>query len=598
MTTREEFLAKCATVAVDVAAEINLSEADISRREQVFVAALQALRAEIFPRVLAAPKGGENVLDKLVRRLEVELTNGYQTWINSVDKLRKKMDWRGKDERDQTLIIFVYGAVKAGKSSLGNYIAHGHSDPAEVSRSAAIYFLDAIAQSPDQLNIARGALTNTGKLGVDFLEATSTIQGFRLPGLTWVDSPGLHSKTAENGDLAAHYVDAADLVLYVMSADSPGRRTEMNTLAELINLEKPVLVAITRADMCEEDVGENGDLIRHWVMRPNADRRVMESYVRKGFAERCATQGITPLCPEIVTLSVKCAEEGGGEETGVPALFSQISGVLDQAATLKRQAPRAVLQSLVNQVRNGEIGGLTQLRVHLAAARNDCALTRERLYACRDSAQGIIRGMIVPEIEGALRGKTDIEYLNTHLSTICDEISSRLIQVHLVEPLNQIFADWDRSVLSMPGTAVGTELPRFEDIEETYGVSNKPTRRALGGRLGGLLFAVVVAVMAPHLGLIVRAGLIVVGGPLATAAGSEAGEAMAGFTVHRFKVGTNIESVKTEVIDYLQRAVADRVGRNCDILDSSLIGVIDWRLAVMEAAFARFETTLTQEVLL
>ena len=604
MTTREEFLSKCATVAADVTAEIDQSKTDISRREQVLVTALQTLQTEIFPRVLAAPKGGEKALDELVRQIEVELTDGYRAWINGVDELRKKMDWRGKDGRDQTLIIFVYGAVKAGKSSLGNYIAHGHSDPAEQSRSGAIYFLDAIAQNPDQLVAAQAALTNAGKLGVDFLEATSTIQGFRLPGLTWVDSPGLHSKTAENGDLAALYVDAADLVLYVMSGDSPGRRTEMNSLDDLIILEKPVLVAITRADMCEEDVDDDGNLIRHWVMRPNAERRQMETYVQNSFAERCAVRGITPLHPEIVTLSVKCAEEGDCEETGIPDLFSQISGVLDQAATLKRQAPSAALQSLINQVRTGGGGaGLTQLRRHLESARKDCVATRKRFHACRDAAQGVIRGAIVPEVERALRGKTDIAHLNTHLPAICDEISSRLIQAHLVGPLNQVFANWDRSVLSMPGTAVGTELPRFEDIEETVKVSNKRTGGAVGGSLGGLLVTAVVttievtatiAIMTTPVGL----AIVIAAGLAATAVGSAAGAAMAGSTSHKFKVGTNIETVKTEVIGYLQRAVAESVSRTCDILDSSLIGVIDHRLAVMETAFARFETTLTQEVLI
>ena len=57
-------------------------------------------------------------------------------------------------------------------------------------------------------------------------EATSSIQGFSLDGLTWIDSPGLHSINQENGDLAKDYVEHADLILYTMKSDSPGRRAD------------------------------------------------------------------------------------------------------------------------------------------------------------------------------------------------------------------------------------------------------------------------------------------------------------------------------------------------------------------------------------
>jgi polynucleotide 5'-kinase involved in rRNA processing len=32
---------------------------------------------------------------------------------------------------NDSLLVFVYGKVKSGKSSLGNYMAWGHTDPTE-----------------------------------------------------------------------------------------------------------------------------------------------------------------------------------------------------------------------------------------------------------------------------------------------------------------------------------------------------------------------------------------------------------------------------------------------------------------------------------
>jgi len=348
--------------------------------------------------------------------------------------------------------------------------------------------------------------------------------------------------------------------------------------------------------MCEEDVDDDGDLIRRWVMRPDADRRQMEAYVRTTVAERCTARGITPLHPDIVTLSVRCAEEGGGAETGIPALLSQFSGVLDRAADFKRQAPRAALQKLVNQVRTGKDGsGLTQLLTQLKEVRGSCNETRTRLRACREAAQGAIVGTIVWEVERAFGSETDIARLNTRLPEICEQISTRLIAEHLVEPLNRIFIEWDRSVLSLSATAQASPMLQIEDIYETVTVHNKATGRAVGSGLGGLasLALPYVVVLTGPVGIAIG----VAAAMAAATAGGMAGAAMAGTTTHKFKVGTNIEKVKTGVITYLQHVTAERVMRACDALDTSLLGAIDLRLTAMDAAFARFETTLTQEVL-
>ena len=66
-----------------------------------------------------------------------------------------------------------------------------------------------------------------------------------MPGLTWVDSPGLHSVNRANGDLAREYVEHADLILYTMSSQAPGRASDMGEIGELLADKKSLMVLLT-----------------------------------------------------------------------------------------------------------------------------------------------------------------------------------------------------------------------------------------------------------------------------------------------------------------------------------------------------------------
>ncbi|MCP5972895.1 dynamin family protein, partial [Klebsiella pneumoniae] len=78
------------------------------------------------------------------------------------------------------------------------------------------------------------------------------IQGFKLPGFTWVDSPGLHSTNTANGDLARKYVDQADLILYTMNSQAPGRQSDMSEVSSLLNGKRSLMILLTGSDITEE----------------------------------------------------------------------------------------------------------------------------------------------------------------------------------------------------------------------------------------------------------------------------------------------------------------------------------------------------------
>ena len=127
-------------------------------------------------------------------------------WRKRVEQYDRNTEFR--EDFGDSLLVYIYGKVKAGKSSLGNYVAYGHGDPdpaviraTQEGGTQPAFFMRDAANSSELAQTGKN-LHERGKFFVGSMEATTEIQGFRLPGLTWIDSPGLHSVTPENGDLS------------------------------------------------------------------------------------------------------------------------------------------------------------------------------------------------------------------------------------------------------------------------------------------------------------------------------------------------------------------------------------------------------------
>lgn len=160
---------------------------------------------------LLASVSNDNPLHALAQGLSERLADQFAVWQKQIKVRAKGAQFR--ENVNDSLLVFVYGKVKSGKSSLGNYVAWGHSEPTAQLKAQAkvqpVYF------STEQTTVEGGDKHKEAEHNLQFrvgaTEATSSIQGFRLPGLTWVDSPGLHSVNQTNGDLAREYVEHAEV---------------------------------------------------------------------------------------------------------------------------------------------------------------------------------------------------------------------------------------------------------------------------------------------------------------------------------------------------------------------------------------------------
>lgn len=137
------------------------------------------------------------LVDKAINDLSTEnpLYSQISTFANHLKTINNKweQDIATKDKGvkfregfNDSLLIFVYGKVKSGKSSLGNYVAWGNTDPTdEVKLNTPANFMPKFF-SGEKTNVKNGDAEKEAEKNKEFrvgaTEATSSIQGFSLPG--------------------------------------------------------------------------------------------------------------------------------------------------------------------------------------------------------------------------------------------------------------------------------------------------------------------------------------------------------------------------------------------------------------------------------
>ncbi|MGY5652495.1 dynamin family protein [Vibrio cincinnatiensis] len=262
-------------------------------------------------------------------------------WLQAAQQFDKGTQLN--DQCQGSFVAYVLGKVNSGKSSLGNYIATGQHKPS-VERVKALKQQDlnfvlheqSTVQTRKKQSLAQGFV-------VDDQECTSSIQSFSLPGLTWVDVPGLHSKNAANGELAAEYLQSADLVVYVMNAEHPARESDMAEIGKLLEMEKPLVFVLTCSDeMLQDEI--DGQLVCQRTMYSRQDRHAQNQYLLNTLKRHFdGHPGLEQV--HAVSVSVRYAEEAGEDavkldDSGIPEFLYMMQGLIERdSVQIKKQTP-------------------------------------------------------------------------------------------------------------------------------------------------------------------------------------------------------------------------------------------------------------------
>lgn len=465
---------------------------------------------------------------------------------------------------NDSLLVFVYGKVKSGKSSLGNYVAWGHTDPDTVPNLKQLVQAALKPQyfSHDRTQVASGDAHKEAETKQEFrvgaLEATSSIQGFRLPGLTWVDSPGLHSVNEENGQLARDYVEHADLILYTMKSDAPARESDVKEIQELFRKDKRTVLLLTGSDTTEEDEDENGNLIQVTVMKSAETRAKQREYVAQALGDSVANA-------ELVSFSARYAQQHADEpalfqDSGMGQFFAIMSELIHaEGVAMKKRVPMTNFRNFMD----GCVRDIAPYHDLLSDFEQTIKKLEEKLprsiAAEQSKADLVIRQLLNREFDYIAQlndseKQNAIQAAQQQLSQKCNEIALNHLEAVLVD----ICSDFQQQIIQNFNSSNLVQLPEFSVEMAEHEVATRVVRgtRKRNSGWGSLLGAV---------------GGFFLGGPIGAAAGGLLGSASGSDASVKHKtisvaVGDNFQEIRHAAMTACTEAVKNQIAQTADKL--------------------------------
>lgn len=323
------------------------------------------------------------------------------------------------DVFDDKVLLLVFGKVNAGKSSLCNFLAERFAAQDEPVR----YF-----------RVQGGLVTDSDRpLQEGTTETTASLQGVRLGGkLILLDTPGLHSVTAENAELTRRFTDSADGVLWLTSSSSPGQVQELDELARELHRSKPLLPVITRSDFYDEDEID-GEIVKRLCNKTPENRALQEADVQARAQEKLRSMGVdAALLNAPVSVSVHVARHEGAsgaamEAAGFEAFYAALLAIAGPVLRYGQLKPAAVLLHHLDEHVAADLR--EQLRPRLSALRRAAEQAEQDLPRRRELFLGSAWRSVIPELPALLEryaAARDVDAVRADAARLLDQALARV----------------------------------------------------------------------------------------------------------------------------------------------------------------------------
>ena len=304
---------------------------------------------------------GGNAVERAAQKSLDNLRAVVETWSDKIEADRKGKQFIKKNEK--YLVVMIFGAVKVGKSSLGNFFAgkkffNAPFDNHYKKISKPIFETE--ERGRDTGDIEKDSRGDTWfQEGV--IDTTGAIQYFTLSGLRWIDSPGTGAvgKAGDTKNMTAlveEYLSYTDMCIFLMSSSAPGLQDDMRYMQKLNRDGQEALIVITRSDFSDEDVDDDGNLISVRMPKPERTRKLQEDdiceRVKKQYPEIDekkfrAISTSTALANEAIDAEDDDKFKASGLDKLMKILGDKVS---DNAIARKQENPRRLLNSFVDGI--------------------------------------------------------------------------------------------------------------------------------------------------------------------------------------------------------------------------------------------------------
>lgn len=510
--------------------ELSEIEYSVKNNEKQFFSLIRNLQQVLDTQ--SVDKSGSEPLRQFYSLTLEQISLIVDDWVKRIEKYELNTSFR--KHYGDSLLIYVYGKVKAGKSSLGNFIAYGQEKVSVQRREQ----LKKEGHDPQFFIAEKGEhsiedTTHHNGFYVDSAEATSCIQGFTLPGLTWIDSPGIHSVTPENQALAQKYVESADLIIYPMNSAQPGRRTDMQEIRELILRRKRLLLLITRCDEKESDEDDEGNVITFYQMKSDRNRTLQAEYVSKEFIALCDELNVKDIDFEVLTLSVRYTASQGNtpdvlHESGAQGFINKlITTIQSEGVQLKKNVPHNALQAFYRLLLSSdeEKTSIDALMVPLNQLSERILNLQSDLNKRCEEVKAIISNDISLKVTAYVEDYTQHRDPKKLENEIIDAVR-RLLESKLSPVIDEVTDSLVVDINQMVGKLNFKNKIKLDAIHQSIDIDTSGRNAVIGGTIG----AVVVGSLA-----------FVFSGGLAGTAGGITGQTIGNFLGGKVKTSRKVQ---------------------------------------------------------
>lgn len=409
--TVDDFYNKMETV--DGRMQAVLAESN-NRRSNVFNL-LKKFNQEYSHELNQSSTAAADKIDKLLASTVQVLHRGVKEWSEQIEKCMKGAEFMQAHEK--YLVLLVFGAVKTGKSSLGNLFAGRELRKAKFDNKYQT------APKPEFAIYTKGR--QKGDIEQDengdywFCEGatdtTGAIQYYTLAGMRWMDSPGTGALKREGDtvgmeEMVNEYLPYADICIFLMNSSEPGVTDDMKYIEKLSRQGQEALVVITRSDETDEDEDEKGNILQRCIAKSHDVRKGQEDDIVERF------HGLYPAIDtnrfRVISISTRLAQKAIENEddalfrsSNIDKMMQIIEDKVDHLdADMKVQLAKRTVNNFIQSIIHGEAGkygfvGIDDLQKELAKP-----LTGIREYQDKiEERSAAISKRIVVEVKRQLR---------------------------------------------------------------------------------------------------------------------------------------------------------------------------------------------------
>lgn len=358
------------------------------------------------------PKGSQlnPVEEKLVSTID-DINESIKQWHHQIEKNKKGIKFMHTHEK--YLVVMVFGAVKAGKSTLGNFFAgkdliDAPFDNEYKHREHPVFSTE--EKGRDTGDIEKDDKGNTW-FSEGVTDTTGDIQYFTLSGLRWMDSPGTGALEKENDkrnmeEMVNEYIPYTDFCIFLMNSSEPGLMADMKYIRKLSREEQEAIVVITKSDKNEEDIDDEGNFIDKWCAKTPENRRLQEEDILKRLHETYSEVPVNKfkavsISTLLANLAIKDNDEQLYKDSNLDKLMLFLGNkVSENIIALKERKPKQNLNNFIDSVINEkeEFKGINELEKQLKSILVPIAEYKRTINEKTKSIQKIISLKVKNEV--------------------------------------------------------------------------------------------------------------------------------------------------------------------------------------------------------